>query len=156
MLSMQVLTFDLEEDDYSLIGVHSTEEDYRLAYLLNKNLKTKLTRFANNLDFKNSNAEFPMFEFKDETSFINYYLINNKHIEFVQNQKNGGLFGGNYSTISYLIPEKKKIDFFLKIENCYCESFVNGLIEKLNTINQVITSYSIEPTTLKTKDNLIF
>ncbi len=153
---MQPLTFDLEEDDYSLIGIHSTEEDYRLAYILNKFLNTKLTRFSDNLDFENSNAEFPLFEFKDETSFINYYLINNKHKEFVQNQKNAGLFGGNYSTISYLIPEKKKIDFFLKIENCYCKNFENNLIEKLNTINQIITSYSIEPTSLKSKNNLIF
>jgi len=153
---MQPLTFDLEEDDYSLIGIHSTEDDYRLAYILNKFLNTKLTRFTDNLDFENSNAEFPLFEFKDETSFINYYLINNKHKEFVQNQKNAGLFGGNYSTLSYLIPEKKKIDFFLKIENCYCKSFEISLIEKLNTINQIITSYSIEPTSLKSKNNLIF
>lgn len=154
---MQVLTFDLEDDvDYSLVGIHSTEEDYRLAFLLNKYLNTKLTRFKNNLDFKNSNAEFPLFEFKDENNFINYYLINNKHKEFVKNKKNVGLFDGNYSTISYLIPEKKKIDFFLKIEGCYQDSFINNLIEKLNAINQIITSYSIEPTTLKSKDHLIF
>ena len=74
---MQHLTFDLE-DDYSLIGIHSTEEDYRLAYLLNKHLKTKLMRYKQVLDFKNSTAEFPLFEYKDEKNFINYYLINNK------------------------------------------------------------------------------
>lgn len=153
---MQVLTFDLEEDDYSLVGIHSTEEDYRLAYLLNQHLNTRLTRFKNNLDFKDSNAEFPLFEFKDENSYINYYLINNKHIQFVHNQENPGLFGGNYSTISYLIPEKKKIDFFLKIEGCYRESFIKNLIDKLNALNQIITSYAIDTTTLKTKDHLIF
>lgn len=154
---MQLLTFNLEEeDDYSLVGIHSTEEDYRLAYLINMHLKTKLTRFKHNLDFENSDAKFPLFEFKDENSFINYYLINNKYKTFVQNQDNPGLFGGNYSTISYLIPEKKKIDFFLKIEGSYCQNFMKNLIEKLNAINQIITSYSIEPTTLKSKDHLIF
>lgn len=154
---MQLLTFNLEEDDdYSLVGIHSTEEDYRLAYLINMHLKTKLTRFKHNLDFENSDATFPLFEFKDENSFINYYLINNKYKTFVQNQDNSGLFGGNYSTISYLIPEKKKIDFFLKIEGSYCKNFMKNLIEKLNAINQIITSYSIEPTTLKSKDHLIF
>jgi len=60
---MQLLTFDFE-DDYSLIGIHSTEEDYRLAYLLNKHLGTKLSRFKHNLDFQDSEAEFPLFEFK--------------------------------------------------------------------------------------------
>ena len=153
---MQLLTFDLEEDDYSLVGIHSTEEDYRLAFLLNQHLNTKLTRYKINLDFKDSDAEFPLFEFKDENSYINYYLINNKHKQFVHNQENAGLFGGNYSTISYLIPEKKNIDFFLKIEGCYRESFIKNLINKLNALNQIITSYSIEITTLKSKDHLIF
>jgi len=153
---MQLLSFDLEEEDYLLVGIHSTEEDYRLAYLLNKHLKTKLIRYRHNLDFENSDAAFPLFEFKDENSYVNYYLINNKHKSFVDNQTNPGLFGGKYSTISYLIPEKKKIDFFLKIEGCYNENHLIFLIEKLNAINQIITSYAIELTTLKSKDHLIF
>ena len=153
---MQLLTFDLEEEDYLLVGIHSTEEDYRLAYLLNKYLKIKLTRYKHNLDFENSDAEFPLFEFKDKNSFVSYYLINNKHKSFVENQNNPCLFGGNYSTISYLIPEKKKIDFFLKVEGCYNENHLNILIDKLNAINQIITSYSIELTTLKSRDHLIF
>ena len=152
---MQLSTLDLE-DDYSLIGIHSTEEDYRLAFLLNNYLKIKLTRFKHNLDFKNSTAVFPLFEYKDEENYINYYLINNKYTELVDNQYKEGLFGGNYSTTSYLIPEKKKIDFLLKIESCNSEDFIQNLVSNLNKINQIITSYSIEPTTLKSKENLIF
>jgi len=152
---MQLLPFDLE-DDYLLIGIHSTDEDYKLAYLLNKHLKTKLTRFKNNLDFKNSVAEFPLFEYKDEKNFINYYLINNKHLQIVNNQFKDGLFGGNYSTTTYLIPEKKNIDFFLKIEGCNQSNFTSKLVENLNKISQIITSYSIEPNSLKSKNNLIF
>ncbi len=151
---MQHLTCDLE-DDYSLIGIHSTEEDYRLAYLLNKYLKTKLVRFKEALDFKNSTAEFPLFEYKDEKKFINYYLINNKHLQFVDNQNNEVLFGGNY-TISYLIPEKKKVDYFLKIEGCNLKSFNEELVENLKKIAQIITSYSLDPNSLKSKDHLIF
>ena len=152
---MQLSTLDLE-DDYSLIGIHSTEEDYRLAFLLNNYLKIKLTRFKHNLDFKNSTAVFPLFEYKDEENYINYYLINNKYTELVDNQYKEGLFGGNYSTTSYLIPEKKKIDFLLKIESCNNDDFIQNLVSNLNKINQIITSYSIEPTTLKSKENLIF
>jgi hypothetical protein len=151
---MQHLTFDLE-DDYSLIGIHSTEEDYRLAYLLNKHLKTKLMRYKQVLDFKNSTAEFPLFEYKDEKNFINYYMINNKHLQFVNNKNNEGLFGGNY-TISYLIPEKKNVDFFLKIEGCNRQSFKEELVENLKKIAQIITSYALDPNTLKSRDNLIF
>ena len=151
---MQMLTLDLE-DDYDLIGIHSTEEDYRLAFLINKNLNTKFTRFKQPLDFKGSNAEFSVFEYKDEHHFINYYLINNKHIQYGTNNTSEGLFGGNYSTTSYLLPEKKKIDFFLKIEGSN-PSFMTDLVEKLNRIKQIITSFSIDPNTLKSKNNLIF
>jgi len=152
---MQLLSFDLE-DDYLLIGIHSTEEDYRLAYLLNNHLKFKLTRHKIHLDFQDSTAEFPLFEYKDEANFINYYLINNKYIELVDNQYKEGLFGGNYSTTSYLIPEKKKVDFFLKIDGCGKEDFIQNLVLELNKISQIITSYAIETTTLKSKENLIF
>jgi hypothetical protein len=152
---MQLLTLDLE-DDYLLIGIHSTEEDYRLAYLLNKHLKTKLVRFKHHLDFKDSTAEFPIFEYKDESNFINYYLINNKYSKLVNNTKNKGLFEGNYSTILNLIPEKKNVDFFLKIEGCNQQNLMITLVHKLNEINQVITSYAIDTNLLKSKNNLIF
>ncbi|WP_298262648.1 IPExxxVDY family protein [uncultured Lutibacter sp.] len=152
---MQLFTLDFE-DDYSLIGIHSPEEDYRLAYLLNLHLKTKLTRYKHHLDFENSEAEFPLFEFKDETNFNNYYLINNKHTQLNSELKNEGLFGGNISTTSYLIPEKKNIDYFLKIEGCNSDIFIKNLVVNLNNIQQIITSYSIEPNTLKSKDHLIF
>ena len=151
---MQHLTLDLE-DDYSLIGIHSTEEDYRIAYLLNKNLNTRLTRFEQCLDFKDSTAEFPLFEYKDENTFINYYLINNKHLQFVNNYDNEVLFGGN-DTVSYLIPEKKNVDFFLKIEGCNSDAFIENLVENLKKINQIITSYPLDPATLKSRDHLIF
>jgi len=151
---MHVVTFDLE-DDYLLIGIHSTEEDYRLAYLINKFLNTKFINYKQSLDFKNSNAEFPLYEYKNEKTYLNYYLINNKCLRVVDEQNNTGLFGGNYSTTSYLLPEKKKVDFLLKIEGCTRE-FILEIVEKLNKIDQIITSYQIETDTLKSKNNLIF
>lgn len=152
---MQLLTLELE-DDYLLIGIHSTEEDYRLAYLLNKHINTKFVRFKNELDFENSNAKFPIFEFKDDSKQLNYYLINNKFRQLVINQENQGLFNGSYTTITYLIPEKKNVDFFLKIEGCNQQNFLNNVVQKLNNIEQIITSYTIEPNLLKSKDHLTF
>lgn len=152
---MQLLTLELE-DDYLLIGIHTTEEDYRLAFLLNKHINTKLVRFKQYLDFKNSNAKFPLFEYKDDSKQLNYYLINNKYTQLASKQENKGLFDGNYSTITYLIPEKKKVDFFLKIEGCGQQSFLNNLVQKLNNIQQVITSYGIDTNLLKSKDHLTF
>ena len=152
---MQFLTLDLEVD-YSLIGIHSTEEDYRLAFLLNQQLKTKFNRFKADLDFENSNAVFSVFEFIDAKTFVNYYLISNKYTENIQNNVSVGLFGGDFSTTTYLIQEKKKVDYFLKIEGCNKAKFIQNTVDRLNTVNQIITSYSINPNNLKTKDYLIF
>jgi len=151
---MEQVLFDLE-DDFSLIGIHSAEEDYRLAYLLNKHLNTKLSRFKHTLDFKDSQSEYPLFEYIDCKSLNNYYLINNKcYIKAISNTK--GLFDGNYSKISYLIPEKKEIDYFYKIDGCNNSLFLKTLVTDLKKINQIITCYLINPTTLKSKKHLIF
>ena len=151
---MQVLTLELE-DDYALIGVHSTEEDYRLAYLLNKHLNMHLMRFHDALDFEDSEAQFPLFEYKDEKKYLNYYLINNTHLRFVDQENSESLFGGNY-TMSYLVPEKKNVDYFLKIEGSPDELFEESLAADLKQIDQVITAYPIDPESLKSKNNLIF
>ena len=40
---MQVYSLDIDdfnEDNYTLIGIHTALEDFKLAYLLNKNLDT--------------------------------------------------------------------------------------------------------------------
>jgi hypothetical protein len=151
---MEQVLFDLE-DDFSLIGIHSTEEDYRLAYLLNKHLNTKLTRFKHNLDFKDSPSEYALFEYNDCKSLNNYYLINNKcSIKVTSNTD--GLFGGNYSKTTYLIPEKKEIDFFYKIDGCSNPVFLKNLVAELKKINQIITCYLIDSTNLKSKNHLIF
>lgn len=152
---MQMLTLDLEVD-YSLIGIHCAEEDYRLAYFINKYLKFNLKKHEYSLDFKNSEAAYPLFEYKDEPHFTNYYLINNKFVHHTNNQIQPGLFDNQISTVSYLIPEKKKIDFFLKIEGCSDFEDIQNIILKLNAIKHIITSYSIDPYSLKSKDHLIF
>ena len=42
---------DFSEEKYSLIGIHSTLEDYKLAYLLNKNLNTRFYKAKEDLEF---------------------------------------------------------------------------------------------------------
>ena len=42
---------DSYEEEYSLIGIHSTLEDYKLAYLLNKNLNTRFYKAKKDLEF---------------------------------------------------------------------------------------------------------
>ena len=57
---------------------------------------------------------------------------------------------------NYLIPEKKKIDFFIKIVEDIPSEEIQKLVNKIKNINQVITAYTIDTNTLKSKDILIF
>jgi len=154
---MRLELLELEEN-YSLIGIHTSEEDYRLAYLLNKYFNTSFSKFEHPLDFENNNASFSVYEFIDQNKQQETYLISNKFISNHTQISNADLFSDNisYSTTNYLIPEKKKVDFFLKIEGDTSAIEIKKIINKLNNIHQIITSYSINPTQLKSKDFLIF
>lgn len=153
------MRLELEEIvDYTLIGIHTSEEDYRLAYLLNKNLNTSFSKSNLHLDFKNNNATYSIYEFVDESKQQETYLISNKFIGNHTQIPNANLFSDSisYSTTSYLIPEKKKVDFFLKIEGDTTPFEIKNILNKLNSIHQIITSYSINLSELKSKEFLIF
>ena len=150
-------TLDDIDEHFYLIGIHSPAEDYRIAFLLNQNLNMKFHKSEQQLDFGNSDAFFPFFEYKDESSFVNYYLINNKHVSSkTAIQSSMDLFSsGNYSSTTYLIPELKKVDYFIKIVGCD-STFIKSFITEINKFKQIVTSYEIEADSLRTKNNLIF
>lgn len=145
-------------NDYSLIGIHSSEEDYRLAFLLNMHLLTKFSKSKHDLDFKNRSDSFSIFEFEDDSNQLTNFLISNKFIGDATGSLETNLFSKkiSYSNVSYLIPEKRKVDYFLKIEGDISDTELNKTIYKINNINQVITSYKINPSSLRSKDFLIF
>ncbi len=147
---------DFCEDNYTLLGIHTTLEDYKLAYLLNKELKTTFSRAAYDLDFegKNSNASFPVYKFTDSKYDFDWFLISNIFSNNTNISSENVLFTSE--TKNYLIPEKKKVDFFLKITGDTNYADVQDALTKIKTIPEVITSYKIDLTTLKSKDSLIF
>lgn len=145
---------DFSIADYSLIGIHCTIEDYRLAFLLNLHLQTKFKRADYNLDFKdkNYNASYSVFEYTNLKYGYDWFLISNIYKSELEFE---GLFNQS-ETKTFLIPEKKKIDFFLKIEGDLNNQHIKNVIEQINKIPQVITSYTINANKLKSKNFLIF
>ena len=71
---------DFSDDNYTLIGIHSTLDEYKLAYLLNQKLATRFSRAGYNLDFenKNNNASFSIYEFINTKFSHNWFLISNQ------------------------------------------------------------------------------
>jgi len=152
---------DFEDSNYTLISIHTGLEDYKLAYLLNVHLNTFFKKSKTSLDIKDGaqNATFSVFDYEDETQFNNWYLISNKYHGVSKVPIENGLFGTINETVNrttYLIPEKKKTDYLIKIEGDFDSYLVHETIKSINNMNQVVTSYSIDITTLKSKDFLIF
>jgi hypothetical protein len=156
---MQIHALGLEdfcEEEYSLIGIHTALEDYKLAYLLNKNLKTQFAKSQNNLEFENdkNKASYAIYNFSSKKYDFDWFLIANSFKRENQTESNGLLL--TTETKTYLIPEKKKVDFFIKISGEVDLDFVLRTVNKIKNIEQIITSYSIDKDILKSKDFLIF
>lgn len=147
---------DFCEEDYTLVGIHTTLEDYKLAYLLNKQLKTKFAKATYNLDFENekNNASFSVFNFENTQYDFDWYLIANSFTHKKSEAFSELLFTSETKT--YLIPEKKNVDFFIKMEGETDAEFIKKTIDQIKNIPQVITSYAVDVNTLKSKDYLIF
>ncbi|MDT7831449.1 IPExxxVDY family protein [Flavobacteriaceae bacterium S356] len=156
---MQVHALDLNdfcEENYTLIGVHTTLEDYKLAFLLNSHLKTGFHRASYSLDFSNTaeDVSFSIYDYTNKEYDFEWYLIANSCSQEVKLNSSGLL--QSTETKTYLIKEKKKVDFFIKIVGETDRSYITKTIDKINAINQVVTSYQVDTNTLKSKDFLIF
>ena len=156
---MQVYALEMDdfcEEPYSLIGIHSTLEDYKLAYLINRNLNTRFDKAIKDLEFKRDQkkASFSIYNYENTNDGFDWFLIANSYRRENQTVSNELLLTSETKT--YLISEKKKVDFFLKICGESEYDFVMKIIQKIKNIDNVITAYSIDKNTLKSRDFLIF
>ena len=142
--------------EYSLIGIHTALEDFKLAYLLNRNLGTSFYKSREDLKFEDQQKKacFSIFNYASTKYDYDWFLIANSSKRENQTESNELLLTSETKT--YLIPEKKKVDFFIKISGDVEYSYVVEIVDKIKKIDQIITSYSIDKKTLKSKDFLIF
>ncbi|MBP6586881.1 MAG: IPExxxVDY family protein [Flavobacterium sp.] len=153
---------EFDEIDYHLIAIHTSLEDYRLAYFINQKLPINLGKSKNEIqiNIKEGETKFSRFYYHDVENEISWDLIQNTS-EIVQqkNDNSQGLFSNiniEVSTKVYLLPELKKVDYFLKIENTDKTMDMSKIQSILNTIENITTVYSVETNKIKSKNNLIF
>ena len=140
---------DFLDDEYELLAIHTTLESYHLAYFINSVLGTRLKK-------TDAIQDFDFYEFNDEKNQSLWNLVANKGL-----QENGQstielntLFLEEKKRITYLLPEYKRVDFLVKIE--HNTHSIQNLISKMNTIPKIITTFAIDVSNLKSKNNLIF
>ncbi len=148
-----------EEDLYTLIAIHCTLEDYRLAYLLNKYLGISLIRKPLDLDYQNGKSTYSIFEWEDNKQQTIWSLVSNVcKTEAYRQRSNVSLFDSEekITRTTYLIPEYKTVNYFLKIDNEIHFSKEKYVLNNVLKVPQIATAYGIDIDQLKSKDNLIF
>jgi len=155
-----VLDHLFEEDNFILIGIHCIIEDYRLAYLLNKSLNIGLQRRHTDIANMSKATRYSIYEWEDTLQYNMWNLVaNNCNVESnrLSNEFNSLFNQPQIVTKSYpLVPEFKKANYLLKIEDDMQNKNAQNILENILKIPQIITAYRIEIDQLKSKNNLIF
>ena len=155
------MLLEVEDEVFHLVAIYSSLEVYKMAYSLNKYLKIKLKQERDDIDFKFMDylAVYPNYSYNDPNDCFTYNLVGNKFkVEIQQVDYSGSLFGEKEmrSQDIYLIPEYKKVDFFLKIsEEIDHKQFIR-MVTRINQIPGVQAAHAVDIDLLKSKKNLIF
>ncbi|MCG9792081.1 IPExxxVDY family protein [Flavobacterium algicola] len=153
---------DFDEIDYYLIAIRTSLENYRLAYFINNRLPINLSMSKDEVQVHSNGSctQFSRFYFHDEENDVDWNLIQNTNEVFQQKSETAfDLFSDSLIEVAtkvYLLPEFKKVDYFLKIENLDDTIDVEKIKQTLNTIEEVETAYAVEMNQIKSKNNLIF
>jgi hypothetical protein len=159
MALYKLLVDDFCDTSFSLLAIHCGLEDYRMAYLLNKQLGLNLSRMSRDLDYKYFAASYSVYEWYNEENQISWNLISNVcKKEEDSLQSSGSLFNLQNKVLKtyHLLPEYKNVDYLIKISNDNQNFNEKIILGKIQSIPQIVTSYSIDIDKLKSKDNLIF
>lgn len=131
------------KDDFHflLIGISSHENDYRVSWAINTQLKMAFKR-SENLQIHNPRTtdvqEFSLYQYTDCETQMQYDLFSNRC-------DNG-----------FLLEEMKNIDYLMKVTGDFNKNFPGQLINKLKKIDILTTAFEINPHSLKSKKKLIF
>ncbi|MES2748707.1 MAG: IPExxxVDY family protein [Bacteroidota bacterium] len=162
MATLKLYIDEAEELDFHLLAIHTSLEDFRLAFFLNQKLQLNLSKNTDEIKIKNKegNTFFSRFTFEDIKNDVFWNLIENENeITLKQNNTNQGLFtesANSFLTKDFLLPEFKKVNFFLKIDASKESINPTEIATLVKSIERVSTVYFINLENIKSKNNLIF
>jgi len=131
------LTFQLDFN-FFLLGISSSENDYRLSWEINKILEISLRKGTDHITKRKEIEQvFLVYTFNDEEGYLQYFLIANK-------SENG-----------YLIEELRNIDYFLQIHGDLIDKQQEQIISSVRNIKGVTGIFKLNINTLKSKNRLI-
>jgi hypothetical protein len=126
--------------NYDLVGICSHQNDYRLIWAMNELFDVQLEKPHDLFEICSAKGDllsFPYYIFRDRENFINIFFIKNK---------NEG---------SFLIPEKKQIDYFVFLINNHLYD-ITHFISKLKSISAILAAYQFTPTEFNSTEHILF
>lgn len=150
---------DFNEIDYNLIAIHTTLEDYHLAFLINSQLKISLKKDKEEIISNTDSVEvaYSKFSFEDEKCGLVWNLIQNqKWIETEQAQDGFFVFEEPQKKKVFLLQEFKNVDYFLKIEEIETDEEAVEISNNIHEIDKVTAAYVVDIERIKSKNHLIF
>lgn len=156
MPSYILTDWDADEEPYTLIGIHASIEPYRMAYKLNKHLKTSFTRTVKDQDVTMPTyiSHFPVYKYLDTHENTVVYLTPNKYWGKLKvSSSASGLFPTDEAdeVKTILVKEFSTVDFLLKIEKENVSFPVKKWLHRLNEIPHVISAYQLDHLKIKIK-----
>lgn len=154
MTAVHKIMGDFSEDPFNLVAVHSSLEDYELVYFINQHLNARFRRSENDFELS-PEVSFPIFEWKDEPNELYCSLITNSSVSENSTPRTDLFKEEKTYTSHRLIPERKEVDYFLKVEQSHI-NVEKDIVKPLLTIPKIVTAYEIDVDSLKSKNNLTF
>ena len=141
MPKQKIIKLELNEDyDFLMLGLVCTVKDYRLCHHINSIINIDMIR-QDDIELKINK--------KGNTDYFSFY-------EFVNGDEEQYILIGNKGKTTSLINEYKSIDYFFIIKNQFFKNQNERITEKIKNIPFVLGVYSIDASSLKSRDNLLF
>lgn len=158
MANLKLSIDDFYSSDFELIAIHTSLEDFKLAFHINKTLELSLSKNQKEISIKSNKGTgyFSWFSYDDGKHDLEWNLVANK-TSVISEVLTNDLFNESVFALQmHLIPELKKADYLLKIENLDNRFDTKMVINKISKINQISTTYIVDSENIKTINNLIF
>ena len=132
----------IEEDNFSLLAVHSFCEPYLLAFLLNSKCQCRFIQTLKNKRIGQNYFPFESYEWIDSMNGLKVWLFSNRFITFQNDpQKGKGLFDLPETKELYLMQGLKDVDYIIKIDSGIEDQL---MIDRMESISQVSCRYCID------------
>ena len=127
---------DKTDEECTILGIVSTEADYKLSQLLNKKFKLALRngKTIDVPDINGMNMSYSRYSDASGSPEISFNLISNR------------------SDQDYLIKKFKKIDYFLQIHSHYSKFNIELFTVKLREIEKITAVFRLSPLEIKDKN----